>query len=56
MATAFDTCIEAMSLKTKYTASNFNHGKIKYEPRCKKISDLKQKVKPKQTANTSFSK
>ena len=48
MATALDTCIETMILKTKYTTSNFKPWKEKVSGKMKeKIIELKQKIKPK---------
>ena len=42
---AFDTCIEAMALKTKYTTSNFKPWKEKVLDMVKeKIAELKRKL------------
>ena len=49
ITTAFDSCIEAMVLKTN-TSSNFIPWKEKVIAKVKeKITELKQKMKPKQT-------
>ena len=48
--TALGTSIEAMTLKTKYTTSNFRPWKETVLARVKeKITRLKRKIKPKQT-------
>ena len=45
---ALDTCIEAMTIKNKYTTSNFKPWKEKVLSKVKeKITELKQKIKPK---------
>ena len=52
ITTALDTFIEAMTLKTNYTTSNFKPRKEKVLAKVKKKqkkTELKQKLKPKQT-------
>ena len=52
ITTALDTFIEAMTLKTNYTTSNFKPRKEKVLAKVKKNqkkTKLKQKLKPKQT-------
>ena len=46
---ALDTCIEAMTLKTKYITSNFKPWRKRVLAKVKKLTEHKQKIKPKQT-------
>ena len=50
ITTVLDTCVKAMTLKTKYTISNFKPGKEKVLAKVnEKITEIQQKIKPKQT-------